>query len=134
MMICRNNDVKYLAMIRSRSICSESSKKKDSLSLSQSRDRARREARQQVKNVYSYDLIINQIIRSFFNDALSAKAFNHLLFYFSSTISIQIRHQRSEMSSRNETSTNLETDFEKMTSKKNLREHESFFLFFFINN
>jgi hypothetical protein len=53
-------------------------------------ERARREIRQQVKNVYSYDFVINQIVRSFFNDALSAKTFNHLLFYFSQTINIQI--------------------------------------------
>ncbi len=44
-------------------------------------ERARREVRQQVRNVYSYDLVINQIIRSFFNDALSAKASSHLLLY-----------------------------------------------------
>jgi hypothetical protein len=52
--------------------------------------RARREVRQQVKNVYSYDFIINQIIRSFFNNAFSAKAFNHLFFYLFQTINIQI--------------------------------------------
>jgi hypothetical protein len=52
-------------------------------------ERARREVRQQVKNVYSYDSIINQIVKSFFNDALSARTFNHLLFYLSSTINIQ---------------------------------------------
>jgi hypothetical protein len=53
-------------------------------------ERARREVRQQVRNVYSYDFVINQIVRSFFNDAFSTTAFNHLLLYLSSTISIQI--------------------------------------------
>jgi hypothetical protein len=53
-------------------------------------ERARREVRQQVRNVYSYDLVINQIIRSFFNDALSTKAFSHLLFYLFFTVCIQI--------------------------------------------
>jgi hypothetical protein len=53
-------------------------------------ERARREVRQQVKNVYSYDLVINQIVRSFFNDAFSTTAFSHLLLYLSSTVNIQI--------------------------------------------
>jgi hypothetical protein len=52
-------------------------------------ERARREVRQQVRNVYSYDFVFNQIIRSFFNDALSTRS-SHLLFYFFSTIKIQI--------------------------------------------
>ncbi len=50
-------------------------------------ERARREARQQIKNVYSYDLIINQIVRSFFSSAFST---NHLLLYLLTTVSIQI--------------------------------------------
>jgi hypothetical protein len=53
-------------------------------------ERARRETRQQVRNVYSYDSIINQIVRSFFSDALSTKMSNHLLFYLFTTVSIQI--------------------------------------------
>ncbi len=51
---------------------------------------ARREARQQVKNVYSYDLVINQIIRSFYSEILSTNVTSHLLFYLFSTVSIQI--------------------------------------------
>jgi hypothetical protein len=53
-------------------------------------ERARRETRQQVRNVYSYDSIINQIVRSFFNDAFSARMSNHLLLYLFTTVSIQI--------------------------------------------
>jgi hypothetical protein len=53
-------------------------------------ERARRETRQQVRNVYSYDSIINQIVKSFFSDALSARMSNHLLFYLFTTVSIQI--------------------------------------------
>ncbi len=53
-------------------------------------ERARREARRQVRNVYSYDLVINQIVRSFYIDALSAKISSHLLFYLLTTVSIQI--------------------------------------------
>jgi hypothetical protein len=52
-------------------------------------ERARREIRQQIKNVYLYDSIINQIIRSFFNEAFSTKS-SHLLFYLFTTINIQI--------------------------------------------
>ncbi len=50
-------------------------------------ERTRREIRQQVRNVYSYDLIINQIIKSFFSNAFST---NHLLFYLFTTVNIQI--------------------------------------------
>ncbi len=53
-------------------------------------ERARREARQQVRNVYSYDSIINQIVKSFFNETLSARMSNHLLFYLFTTVNIQI--------------------------------------------
>jgi hypothetical protein len=52
--------------------------------------RARREIRQQVKNVYLYNFVINQIIKSFFNDAFSTKALNHLFFYLFQIINIQI--------------------------------------------
>ncbi len=52
-------------------------------------ERARREICQQVKNVYSYDFVINQIIRSFYNEILSTKISSYLLFYFFQTISIQ---------------------------------------------
>jgi hypothetical protein len=51
-------------------------------------ERARREARQQVRNVYPYDLVINQIVRSFFSETLLAKS-SHLLFYLLTTINIQ---------------------------------------------
>ncbi len=50
-------------------------------------ERARREARQQVRNVYSYDLVINQIIKSFYS--VSTKVSSHLLLYLSQTTSIQ---------------------------------------------
>ncbi len=60
------------------------------ITLQNSFERARREVRQQIKNVYSYDSIINQIIKSFFNDAFSTKTFNHLLFYLSFTVYTQI--------------------------------------------
>jgi predicted PurR-regulated permease PerM len=60
------------------------------ITLQNSFERARRKTRQQIKNVYSYDSIINQIIKSFFNDAFSTKAFNHLFFYFFFTVCIQI--------------------------------------------
>jgi hypothetical protein len=53
-------------------------------------ERVRREARQQVRNVYSYDLVINQIIKSFYSEARSTSVASHLLFYLSSTVSIQI--------------------------------------------
>ncbi len=53
-------------------------------------ERARREARRQVRNVYSYDLVFNQIVSSFYIDALSAKISSHLLFYLLTTVSIQI--------------------------------------------
>ncbi len=53
-------------------------------------ERARREIRQQVKNVYSYDSIFNQIIKSFFSDAFSTKMSNHLLLYLFTTVNIQI--------------------------------------------
>jgi hypothetical protein len=52
-------------------------------------DRARREIRQQVKNVYSYDSIINQIVRSFYNEAFSTRS-SHLLFYLFTIVNIQI--------------------------------------------
>ncbi len=52
-------------------------------------ERARREVRQQARNVYSYDSIINQIVRSFYSDALSAE-FSHLLLYLLTVVSIQI--------------------------------------------
>jgi hypothetical protein len=59
------------------------------ITLQNSFKRARREIRQQIKNVYSYDSIINQIIRSFYSDAFSTK-FNHLLLYFFTIVNIQI--------------------------------------------
>jgi hypothetical protein len=52
-------------------------------------ERARRETRQQIRNVYSYDSIINQIVRSFFSEALSARS-SHLLLYLFTTINVQI--------------------------------------------
>ncbi len=52
-------------------------------------ERARREIRQQIKNAYSYNSIINQIMKSFFNETLLTKS-NHLLFYLFTTINIQI--------------------------------------------
>jgi hypothetical protein len=52
-------------------------------------ERVRREIRQQIRNVYSYDSIINQIVKSFYSDALSAE-FSHLLFYLFTVVSIQI--------------------------------------------
>ncbi len=57
--------------------------------LQNSFERARREARQQIKNVYSYNSIINQIVKSFYSDALSTE-FSHLLLYFFTIVSIQI--------------------------------------------
>jgi hypothetical protein len=53
-------------------------------------ERVRREIRQQVRNVYSYDFVINQIIRSFYSEIRSTNVVNHLLFYLFSTINIQI--------------------------------------------
>jgi hypothetical protein len=53
-------------------------------------ERARRKIRQQVRNVYLYDSVINQIVRSFFSDAFSARMSNHLLLYLLTTVSIQI--------------------------------------------
>ncbi len=52
-------------------------------------ERLRREVRQQVKNVYSYDSIINQIVRSFFSETLSTRS-SHLLLYLLTTVNIQI--------------------------------------------
>jgi hypothetical protein len=52
-------------------------------------ERTCREIRQQIKNVYSYDFVINQIIKFFFNDAFSTRS-SHLLFYLFTTINIQI--------------------------------------------
>jgi hypothetical protein len=52
-------------------------------------ERARREVRQQVRNIYSYDLVINQIIKSFYNEVRLTSVANHLLLYLLSTISIQ---------------------------------------------
>jgi hypothetical protein len=58
------------------------------ITLQTSFERVRREVRQRIKNVYSYDSIINQIIKSLFNNAFLARMLNHLLFYLFTTINI----------------------------------------------
>jgi hypothetical protein len=55
-------------------------------------ERARREARQQIRNVYSYDSIINQIVRSFYSDALSARS-SHLLLYLLTVVQIVLQRR-----------------------------------------
>jgi hypothetical protein len=89
--------------------------------LQNSLERARREARQQARNVYSYDSIINQIIRSFYSDALSAKS-SHLLLYLFTVVSIQISISATrEIKQKRETDRSRdrsrESDVEKDTSR-----------------
>jgi hypothetical protein len=91
---------------------------------------ARREICQQIKNVYSYDFVINQINRSFYHDVFSAKISSHLLCYFFQIISIQISISTIKKIKQRRVSINLEIDLEKMTLKEKFCEHQFVFFFF----